>query len=330
MSTFALDRVTAQFPEAVAERYLDRTGGDWAVIHAEHLPKVAAFLKNDLDFKLFTSIDAVDRLHLAENDPRFEVVYFIYSLSRHEHVRLKVRVSEAKPGAPLHHAHLQGRQLVGALRVGLLRHPLHGHPDLRRVLLYEEFQGHPLRKDYPLRDRQPLIPERPIKDIFRGPGTSGVQLSARPHRTAPRGHDHGGSPQARVTPSPEAPNPDIDAYAHEAELEAHLQTKRMFVNLGPSHPAMHGTVRMKVELEGETIAKSDCEIGFLHRGFQKSCENVTWTQCLPYIDRLNYVSAMMNNFGFLNAVEKLIGLEIPERASTSASSAPSCTASQTT
>ena len=84
--------------------------------------------------------------------------------------------------------------------------------------------------------------------------------------------------------------------------------------MGPSHPATHGTVRMKVELEGETIVQADPEIGFLHRGFQKSCENVTWTQCLPYTDRLNYVSAMMNNFGFLNAVEKLIGLEIPERA----------------
>jgi NADH-quinone oxidoreductase subunit D len=88
----------------------------------------------------------------------------------------------------------------------------------------------------------------------------------------------------------------------------------MVVNLGPSHPAMHGTVRMKVELEGETIVRADAEIGFLHRGFQKSCENVSWTQCLPYTDRLNYVSALMNNFGFLNAVEKLIGLTIPERA----------------
>lgn len=112
----------------------------------------------------------------------------------------------------------------------------------------------------------------------------------------------------------EAPNPDIDAYAHESELEAHLQTRHMVINMGPSHPAMHGTVRMRVELEGETIVKADPEIGFLHRGFQKSCENVTWTQCLPYTDRLNYLSALMNNFGFLNAVEKLIGLEIPERA----------------
>jgi NADH-quinone oxidoreductase subunit D len=100
----------------------------------------------------------------------------------------------------------------------------------------------------------------------------------------------------------------------ESELEAHLPSKRMELNLGPSHPAMHGTVRMKVELDGETIVRADPEIGFLHRGFQKSCENVTWTQCLPYTDRLNYVSALMNNFGFLNAVEKLIGVEIPERA----------------
>src|SRR6202158_5701169 len=107
---------------------------------------------------------------------------------------------------------------------------------------------------------------------------------------------------------------EYDPTPHESELEAHLQTKRMVVNLGPSHPAMHGTVRMLVELEGETITRADPEIGFLHRGFQKSCENVTWTQCLPYTDRLNYVSALMNNFGFLNAVEKLIGLEIPERA----------------
>ena len=98
------------------------------------------------------------------------------------------------------------------------------------------------------------------------------------------------------------------------ELEAHMQTRRMVLNLGPSHPAMHGTVRMKVELEGETIVTADPEIGFLHRGFQKSCENATWTQCLPYTDRLNYLSALMNNFGFLNAVEKLLGVEIPERA----------------
>lgn len=97
-------------------------------------------------------------------------------------------------------------------------------------------------------------------------------------------------------------------------LGAKLETKTMSLNLGPSHPASHGTVRFKVELDGETIVSIDPELGFLHRGFEKSCENVTWTQCLPYTDRLNYVSALCNNFGFLNAVEKLAGIEIPERA----------------
>jgi NADH-quinone oxidoreductase subunit D len=107
---------------------------------------------------------------------------------------------------------------------------------------------------------------------------------------------------------------DYDPSPSNDELEAHLQTRNMVVNLGPSHPAMHGTVRMRVELDGETIVKVDTEIGFLHRGFQKSCENVTWTQCIPYTDRLNYVSALGNNFGFLTAIEELMGLEIPERA----------------
>ena len=107
---------------------------------------------------------------------------------------------------------------------------------------------------------------------------------------------------------------EYDPTPSEDELEAHLQTRNMVVNLGPSHPATHGTVRCRIELDGETIVSMDTEIGFLHRGFQKSCENVTWTQALPYTDRLDYVASLQNNFGFLTAVEQLIGIEIPERA----------------
>ncbi|MCL2625648.1 MAG: NADH-quinone oxidoreductase subunit D [Cystobacterineae bacterium] len=101
---------------------------------------------------------------------------------------------------------------------------------------------------------------------------------------------------------------------NEDPLDSHLNIEPLIVNMGPSHPATHGTVRLRVALHGENIQDCDVEIGFLHRGFQKSCENVTWAQCLPYTDRLNYVSPMMNNFGFLSAVEKLLGLDIPERA----------------
>jgi NADH-quinone oxidoreductase subunit D len=107
-----------------------------------------------------------------------------------------------------------------------------------------------------------------------------------------------------VLPVPAAPSP----------LDAPFPTKRMLVNLGPSHPAMHGTVRAVVELDGEAIHGMKLDIGFLHRGFEKSCENVTWTQVFPYTDRLNYVSSIMNNVGYALAVEKLCGLKIPERA----------------
>lgn len=88
----------------------------------------------------------------------------------------------------------------------------------------------------------------------------------------------------------------------------------MELNIGPSHPAMHGTVRIRVELDGETIVRSETEVGYLHRGFEKECESVHWAQCMPYTDRLNYVSPLINNFGFAAAVEKLLSVEIPERA----------------
>jgi NADH-quinone oxidoreductase subunit D len=87
----------------------------------------------------------------------------------------------------------------------------------------------------------------------------------------------------------------------------------MHLNLGPSHPAMHGTVRIVLELSGETIVKADVQIGYLHRGFEKMCERGTWAQVFPYVDRLNYVSPMLNNVGYSLAVEKLCGLVVPDR-----------------
>ena len=99
-----------------------------------------------------------------------------------------------------------------------------------------------------------------------------------------------------------------------SELDAPLPSKRMTVNLGPSHPAMHGVTRAVVELNGEVIEGMKLDIGFLHRGFEKSCEAVTWGQVFPYTDRLNYVSSIMNNVGFALAVEKLAKLDVPERA----------------
>ena len=90
--------------------------------------------------------------------------------------------------------------------------------------------------------------------------------------------------------------------------------KRMTLNLGPSHPATHGCLRIVVELDGETIVRADTEIGYLHRAFEKHSEHGTYPQVIPYTDRLNYCSSMANNVGYCMAVEKLLDIEIPERA----------------
>jgi NADH-quinone oxidoreductase subunit D len=104
----------------------------------------------------------------------------------------------------------------------------------------------------------------------------------------------------------------LDQDLEEGELE--MPADPMSLNMGPSHPAMHGTVRIVVELSGETITKADVQIGYLHRGFEKMCERGTWNQIYPYVDRLNYVSPMLNNVGFSLAVEKMLGVTVPERS----------------
>ena len=88
----------------------------------------------------------------------------------------------------------------------------------------------------------------------------------------------------------------------------------MLLNVGPSHPASHGTIRNFVALEGETITACVTEIGYLHRGFEKSCENHTYSQIIPYTDRLNYCSAILNNIGYSKAVEEMLNIEITPRA----------------
>lgn len=103
----------------------------------------------------------------------------------------------------------------------------------------------------------------------------------------------------------------LDRDLEDSELE--LSAEPMLINVGPSHPAMHGTVRVVMELSGEMIERCDVQVGYLHRGFEKMCERGTWTQVYPYVDRCNYVSPMLNNVGFSLACEKMLGIEVPER-----------------
>jgi NADH-quinone oxidoreductase subunit D len=99
----------------------------------------------------------------------------------------------------------------------------------------------------------------------------------------------------------------------ESELIAKEPSGNMMLNMGPSHPAMHGIVRIILQLEGELVRGAEMEIGYLHRAFEKHAESVTYNQVIPWTDRLNYVSPMINNFGYAMAVEKLLGIKVTER-----------------
>src|SRR5207253_3419019 len=88
----------------------------------------------------------------------------------------------------------------------------------------------------------------------------------------------------------------------------------MELQMGPSHPASHGTIKFNLKLDGEQIVDCDVEVGYLHRGFEKMCEQGTWTQVFPYTDRLNYASPLINNVGFALTAEQLAGIQAPERA----------------
>ncbi len=105
----------------------------------------------------------------------------------------------------------------------------------------------------------------------------------------------------------------MDATTTQTGGSANLETRDMMLNIGPAHPAMHGIIRVVAKLDGEQIEAADVDIGYLHRGFEKMSENVDFNGVMPYTDRLNYVSPLINNVGYCMAVEKLIGLQVPER-----------------
>jgi len=109
-----------------------------------------------------------------------------------------------------------------------------------------------------------------------------------------------------VSPTPHAPHP-------APQTVWPTETRHMFLNMGPSHPAMHGIIKIVVELDGERVVNADVEIGYLHRAFEKESERGPYNNVIPYTDRLNYVSPLINNFGYCLAVERLLDIEATER-----------------
>ena len=119
-------------------------------------------------------------------------------------------------------------------------------------------------------------------------------------------------------PAPDQINPGIEAVVADAKLKHHgsdpLADQTMVINMGPQHPSTHGVLRLVVEIDGESVVSLAPDIGYLHTGIEKTCEAKFYQQVVPLTDRIDYLCPMTNNLAYCLAVEKLLGLEIPERA----------------
>ncbi len=175
-----------------------------------------------------------------------------------------------------------------------------GHPDLRRILMPENYEeGFPLRKDFPLRGRFSRSEQtrralsRDLEDMY---ARAELEMAGVPL-------DEVGMQQVPPDRRPEELVGGQDA----------LGGKPMLLNMGPQHPATHGVLRLVLELDGERILRCIPHIGYLHTGFEKTCEYREWNQVVPYTDRMDYLSPMLYNIGYALAVESLLGIEVTPR-----------------
>ncbi len=230
------------------------------------LPELARDLRDSSEtrFDLMLDLCGVD---YPEREKRFEVVYHLYSVTRGERLRLKVGVTEEDPVLPSLIPVWKAADWFEREAYDMFGLRFEGHPNLRRILTHEAFQGHPLRKDYDAARRWILTEDKIYKPEFE-----------------------------------------------HAEADDEDLFERMTINIGPSHPATHGTFRIMAVLDGERIVESDVEIGYLHRCFEKMAETHTWEQVIPYTDRLNYCSSFINNVGYCRTVEQMLDVEVPPRA----------------
>jgi NADH-quinone oxidoreductase subunit C len=172
MAKVVIDALLERFPGIVTGAPAGPGGDDVVFVHKDRIVEVCRFLKDEpaMGFNAAPYVTAVDYLG---QEPRFEVVYNLLSTRHGWRVRLRVKVPEGDASLPSVTGVWRGADWFERYCFDMYGIGFTGHPDLRRLFMYDEFVGHPLRKDYPLRGRQPLVEERDVPEGFRGPGPAG-------------------------------------------------------------------------------------------------------------------------------------------------------------
>jgi len=279
------------------------------VVAREHLVAFGQHIRDELGYELLSNITGVD--YQGREGDRFEVVYHAYSISQPQKPGLvfKARAPEDNPELPSLYSlwktcYLQEREIYDLYGINFT-----DHPNMTRILLWDGFHGHPMRKDY-----EEGYYEEPVKPFTsRWPG----------------GHHERGeerNPFGKNVVYPEdwdvdqwAPDDSEDNLEHVIEARdvhegADFDSDRIVLNIGPQHPSTHGVFRMVVTLEGETVVDLEPVLGYLHRNHEKIGERNTWIMNMPFTDRLDYFNSMQNNLAYALTIEKLAEIEVPERA----------------
>jgi len=305
MSDQTIDTQPAQVSHWPADKVTkdSRQGYQGYIVRADYLLEFARLLRDEDGYDYLSSLSGVDYLQ----DNILEVVYQVYKTTGGAGLIFKVQVPRENPVVNSLVSLYPGAEFQEREAFDMYGIQFDGHPDLRRILLWEGFAGYPLRKDW--------------KEAF-------YEEDAKPFKNRwPAGQVTRAEDQAPFHDNVEYPSDfDPDNWVSESETRLYesmkeiqhessgMKTDRIIVNLGPQHPSTHGVFRMVAVLEGETIVELKPVFGYLHRNHEKIGERNTFLQNIPFTDRLDYISSMSNNFGYVLAVEKLMGIKPPERA----------------
>ena len=303
-------KVLENYEQAVLERFPDwvqadeREGYQGLLVDPANLLSLMEALRDELGYDLLTSVTGVDYLP----EEKMEVVYHLFKSTGGPILEIKAQTPRSKPVVPSLVGLYPGAAFQEREAWDLLGIKFESHPNLKRILMWEGFAGHPLRKDWeevyygdekkPYQDRWP---EGRAKKIEQ-------DLPYKENIAYPEGFN----------PETWIPEPSELLFKGSIPLEQEngIDTEKLVVNLGPQHPSTHGVFRMVATLDGETVVDLEPVMGYLHRNHEKIGEKNTFAMNMPYTDRLDYFCSMSNNFGYALAVEKLLGekYQPPERA----------------
>ncbi len=272
-----------RFGDAVLRMQTTRDEIPTIWVARDHIHAVLRYLKTvaTQPFGMLYDLTALDERARSrfsgEPSCDFTVVYHLLSFMRNRVVRLKVPLEGEFPSLPTITDIWPAANWYEREIWDMFGITFAGHPHLRRILMPSTWEGHPLRKEHPARATE--------MGPFRMP----------PDRQARE--------QEALQFDP----------AQWGLSKGDGDTDLMFLNLGPQHPGTHGMFRIVLQLDGEEIVEAVPEIGFHHRGAEKMGERQTWHTYIPYTDRIDYLGGVMNNLPYVLAVEKLAGIEVPDR-----------------